>query len=85
LIDTQAISSNEKSLPMVMMGKNNLGRITQPELIAFIQANSTEEVLMAVEAKNVTGIYAFYLPTIFIYLKSLRRNVIDKITGWSEQ
>ncbi len=85
MIDTQAISSNEKSLPMVFIGKNNLGRITLPELIAFNQANSTEEVLMAVEGKNVTGIYAIYLPTIFILSKSLRRNVIDKITGWSVQ
>ena len=85
MIDTLNISSNQKSLPMALIGMNDLGRITQPELIVFNEANSTEEVLMAAEAKRLTGIDTFISPTIFILSKSLRRNVIDKITGWSVQ
>jgi hypothetical protein len=85
LIDIHAVSSNEKSQPRIFIGLNDIGRITQPELIAFNEAISTEEVLKAADAKKETGIYSFYLPTIFIYPKSFRRTVIEKITGWSAQ
>jgi hypothetical protein len=85
LIDTQTISSNEISPPMVLIGMQDLGRITQPELIAFNTAYLPEEVLMSVDAKSSASRCSIFFVSKFIYSKSHRRNVNNQITEWSAQ
>jgi hypothetical protein len=83
LIDSLIKTPNNKSSLVNFSCSNYLERVILIELNSFKTAISPKEVSRSINVKF--KIYFKLILTKFSYLNYLRRNVINKITGWRVQ